>query len=344
MIAYRIEALAPHQSQMVDHLRNEASDCVALTVRLLPRGLPGRLKLMGLAAWDALFRRRAVLYFSSFPSALYTVFACLTRHPRWVYHSQDWIQHNAGWLPRLERLAVRHASAVIWNEGHRAEAIRQIASRSTEPLVVPTYLPRRYQVPDRSVALRRDLARRTGADPERLVAIFAGGGYSASRLSPQAVTALQDLDRDTILVFTGPSRLPEVLQDPRLLDLGLLPYDEMLSVMAACDVGLLLYDHAGSFGHRYQQPGRLTEYLRCGLRLVSTPFPDAEALVATDFCLVVEGYDETALAEAFRTMASRSRAEVPQPAAIRAHALRHMVYETAANQALRHLLRDLKLA
>lgn len=344
IIAYVIDALAPHQNQMVEHLRTVHGDRFELRLRKIPSDRFGRLRLLAMAAYDALFQRGHVLYFSTFLSAPYTIFARLSGHRRWIYHSQDWVQSSPGLFATLELKAARSAPVVIWNEVNRGAKIKTLSGRKNDVVVVPTYLPRTYNVPERSEEMRRTIAQRSGADPDRMVIVFAGGSYSTWRLSAEVVAAAKTLDRDTVLVFTGPSRLPEDVSAPNILDMGLLPYEDMLSVMASSDIGLLLYDYANAFGHRYQQPGRLTEYLRCGLRLIATPFPDAEALAdKTEFCLVSEGYSVPDLAESLLEMVRRSRLETPPVEEIKRYTLANMVYETEAELAIKHIAKEFGL-
>lgn len=326
---------------MINYLRKTYGAGLDIKIREIRSGRVARLRLMCQVLCDAILRRRDPIYFCSFVSAPFASIAALLRHPRWIYHSQDWILDRPGVASRLERIAIRGAPIVIWNEAHRAEEARKRAGRRGDVLVLPTYLPRTYPVPALSAATRAAIARLAGADPKLMVVIFAGGSYSYSRLSPQLLDAAKTLDTNTVIVFTGPSRLPAEQARPGLIDMGLLDYDDMLEVMASSDVGLLLYDHANAFGHRYQQPGRLTEYLRAGLRLVATPFPDAKRLAnTTRFCLVAEGYDVDELGETLRETVKRVRGEKGR-GQIRGHAEREMVYDPHAERVVKETCRRL---
>lgn len=345
VIAYDIQTLAPHQGMLLKFLEAQYGGCVDLTIRRIGTGKLARIYTLWLALLDAAFRRKSVLYFSSFVSAPFTVFAVLFRHNRWIYHSQDWIQDRPGIASRTELWAVRHATIVIWNEQTRASAAMKHAERKAEILVLPTYLPGDYPVPKASESIRREIAQRAGIDSEKMVAIFAGGSYSRTRLSQHLVEAARSLDENTVVVFTGPSRLPAQEHCTSLLDFGLLAYDDMLSVLASCDIGLLLYDHANSFGNRYQQPGRLTEYLRCGLRLIATPFPDAEKLrLRTDFCMLVRGYDVPELSITLNEMVRTARLDVDGRERISSYSKKNMIYDPAAKIVLGEILRRLRLS
>jgi glycosyltransferase involved in cell wall biosynthesis len=334
IIAYTIDALAPHQSMMVRHLKVHHGDRTRLEIRPIGSGRE-RLVTLARTVQDALTRREAVLYFSSFASAPFAACALSLGHRRVVYHSQDWIQDQPGLAARAELSAVARAPMVIWNEANRAAEAARRTGRKDPIFVVPTYLPRDYHVALPEASVRADIAARAGVDPERMVAIFAGGSHSPERLSAELVEAHTRLDKDVALVFTGPARLPPGALHPRCVDLCHLPYEAMLTVMASCDIGALLYDHASAFGHRYQQPGRLTEYLRSGLFLIATGFPDAHRLATTsDVCVVVGGYDVDELAAGLSRLVDLIRAEPCARARIRRMCEETMVYEPAADAAL----------
>lgn len=335
IIAYRPDALAPHQGLLAEFIRSEFGDRSRVVIRTIPTGTVPRLIFAGRVAFDALFHRKAVLYFASFLSVVFASIAAFLGHSRWIYHSQDWIADQPGPPARMEPMVVRKAPVVIWNEPARAERAKEISGRQGGILVLPTYLPASYAVPQRSQKIRDELAAMAGVATDNAVIVFVGGGWSSQRLSPQFLAGLQKADSDIIAVFTGTTRIPDEARAPNVLDLGLLEYDRMLEVMGSCDIGLLLYDYAESFGHRNQQPGRLTEYLKGGLALIATPFLDSRRLEEeTDFCLTVSGYDVDEIAVALREMAQRIRSDAVNAKSIREYVGKNMTFEPFAEVVL----------
>ena len=335
IIAYCPETIAPHQGMLVDYLKAQLDQPNEVVVRPIPKSNFARMLLALRVVLDALFQRSALLYFASFVSVTFALIPFVLRHPRWIYHSQDWISDQTGLPAKIEPVVVRHAPMVIWNEPNRAERAKAEAGRRDEIMVLPTYLPRGYAVAARSEATRAEVARLAGVQGQQPIIVFAGGGYSKDRLSDQVLAASGDLDRAIVLVFTGATRVPAHLMGSNVLDLGMLNYDRMMDIMASSDIGLLLYDYRDSFGHRYQQPGRLTEYLKGGLALIATPFPAASAIAQdTPFCTIVQGYDAAEISDALNSMASRIRNNARINAQIRDYAETEMAYDPHARRVL----------
>lgn len=270
-------SVAPHQNMMLRYLK-EAHSGHRHRVEEIP--IPTSWRMMGVIGfvWTVIkkcaFARHQVLYFSGFASARYAFLAYMLRHPRIVYHSQDWILDRRDFRAFAERRVVRNAALVVWNERTRARAASRLAKRTGKLLIVPTYLPCTYPLPNPDVGLREAIRNRGISCTDDTPIIFAGG-YSDERLSPTLLQAAHG--RNCVIVFTGHNRVPE--SAPRnVVDLGNQSFERMLSIMAASDIGVLLYDYRRSFGNRFQQPGRLTEYLRAGLAVISTPFPSAKRI------------------------------------------------------------------
>lgn len=333
IIFFGIESKAPHQNMMHWYLTNSERQRVSLNLVLLKNA---RHKIFAYAflvfrvLYGCLFRRSQMLYFSSFVMAPFAVLAVIFRVPMWVYHSQDWIQDGRNVRSRIELYVVRHAPVVIWNEGVRAKAARRLARRQKEIFVIPTYLPRSYPVPLASPDVRADLIDRLNlAGKQKPILIFAGGGFSTARLSKQLLEAFGYLDNSCGLVFTG---VDSYSGFDRVISAGELSFEEVMKVSSSSDIGVLLYNYVGSFGNRYQQPGRLTEYLRCGLCIVSTPFPEVtEMQISQSFVRCVRGYDVAELAGALQNLVNLRRTEESRLGdAIRKFATDDKAYELRA--------------
>lgn len=211
---------------------------------------------------------------------------------RVVYHTQDFLEpgRTTRWEV-FERQMARRAGTVICNEPNRARFMQSYYRLERAPIVVRTALPRAWPTPSRDARMRdrllAQLPSRVQASP-RLIA--AGGAYSILRASEVLIRAVARLPAHYVLVFTGmePNTKPhalglEAVRSAGLADrtivLGSLPYPELLRTMAACDIGVLLYRNDG-IGNFYQAPGRLTEYLTCGIPIIASNFPGLESLVS----------------------------------------------------------------
>jgi hypothetical protein len=335
IIAYRPDALAPHQGLLSEFVKCELPDTVEVIIRTIPTNNLKRIFFALRVALDAILYRGAILYFASFLSVAYAAIPGLLGHRRYIYHSQDWIADAQTILSRLELQVVRCAPIVIWNEPGRAARAKEMSGRKGDILILPTYLPREFFAPERSDRVRQELAKKSGVALEDMIVIFAGGGFSSERLSEQFIEAQKIGCKSTVTVFTGTNRLPDIFAASNIVDLGCLSYEEMFEVMASSDIGLLLYDYANSFGHQYQQPGRLTDYLKCGLAIIATPFLDARRLQAeTNFCEVVDGYNVEELSIVLDAMADRITSREVSPELMRKYVDSNMAYEDFATSVL----------
>jgi glycosyltransferase involved in cell wall biosynthesis len=115
------------------------------------------------------------------------------------------------------------------------------------------------------------------------------GGFAGVRCGEALVRALGALPQHFLLVFTGMAEGSPAVRDlrtvamdagvnKRIIALDRLSFDEIQRYTAACDVGILLYPNDG-VGNFYQAPGRLTQYLACGLPVLASDFPALELLV-----------------------------------------------------------------
>lgn len=209
---------------------------------------------------------------------------------RVIYHTQDFLEpgRHKHW-EFFERRLARRARWVICNDPCRARFMASHYRLRQIPFTVRTALPRDWPVPGRDGSTRARLLQRVGRqDRPGTQLLFHAGPYSPVRCTKELFHAVASLPEDFVLVMTGGDPLRSdgiggrTLADKlgirdRVIFLPHLEFDELLRHGAACDVGILLYPNDG-VGNFFQAPGRLTEYLRCGLPVVTSAFPSLELL------------------------------------------------------------------
>lgn len=216
----------------------------------------------------------------------------LNRRKRIIYHTQDYLEPRRHcFYERFEKWFSRNADFVLCNEPNRARFMKSHYGLKYMPAVVRTALPNWWPIPDRSIEVRKEILRHAGMDDsEDVIIIVAGGAYRADRMSPQLLQAFARLPENFIIVFNGPdmeegggckidceNKMKELGITSRVVCMGGLSFNELLSLYSAAEIGILLYPNDG-VGHYYQCPGRFSEYLRCGLSLVSSNFMGLELL------------------------------------------------------------------
>lgn len=208
------------------------------------------------------------------------------RQNRIIYHTQDFLEPRRHKLYEfIEKRIAKRAGFVIINDENRARFMKSYYELTKLPITVKTYLPSSWKVPDFDENKREELLATKNVIPtgnEKL--IMCQGAYSPVRCSDELIKALSILGTNYYIVFSGmkfgsesEQRTKEAVSRNGIIDrsifLGYLPFNNLLEYTAVCDIGVLLYANDG-IGNFYQCPGRLTEYLRCGLPLVMSDFPN----------------------------------------------------------------------
>jgi glycosyltransferase involved in cell wall biosynthesis len=237
-----------------------------------------------------------------------------------VYHTQDYLEPARFWFrAAIEKGFARRAGLVICNEPARARFMASHYCLSQVPMVVRTALPAAWPTPDRDPAIRKDLLTSLGLeDVPKWKLVLHQGAYSDVRCSDALLRALACLPLDYLVVFTGtlPNSHAEQLARNAAQDLGLRkriilvnrkPFNELLRITASCDVGILLYPDDG-VGNFFQAPGRLTEYIGCGIPIIASHFPGLElAVLKYDLGKVCDPQDPSSIAEALQLLGARNK-------------------------------------
>jgi glycosyltransferase involved in cell wall biosynthesis len=290
---YDVEAILPVPASTGEI----AFPTATLPVTGLPtgRGWFGRLfrqaRLMGL-----LFRRRfqhpdALFYIHGSSATAAAWLALLGRSRRKVvYHSQDFLEpyHRPIW-EFFERRFARRAGHVFVNEPNRGRFMASHYGLAVSPTIVRTALPGDWPHPAFDEAKRAELITRCGGNsPQPIRLITTLGPIDPIRGGRPLLQALAGLPPNYRIVTAAvDERTPHggatlaYMQETGLITrtvfLEKKSFSELLQTAAACDVGILIYPDDG-IGNFYQAPGRLTEYLACGLPFVMSNFPGFELL------------------------------------------------------------------
>ncbi|MGQ7848786.1 glycosyltransferase [Granulosicoccus sp. 3-233] len=211
-----------------------------------------------------------------------------------IYHTQDF-KPDIYWLYNsTEKILARRSDLVICNEINRAKVMQVARNLRRTPEVIRTSLPSKWPAMRRRSSVRSEIMANAvsagcSVDVDTVLFIAAGGPYFSRRKSDRLMAALLELEEKYVLVFTGmdanSTRRRECIDEAELLGvservvvMSRLNYSRLLEVYSACDLGMLLYSDT-DLANFYQGPGRLTEYLRSGLPIVSSDFPGLELVV-----------------------------------------------------------------
>lgn len=183
----------------------------------------------------------------------------------------------------LEGLLARRCHLHINHEYHRGYVARAQHRMRCPVLIVPPNLPAAWPIPSQSETIRGELAGRAGHEA---FILRLHGSFHPLRMTGILLRALALLPERFRLVMTAPSD-PLAPEKSLIRELGLaervvllphMSYNDMLRYSVNADAGVLFYRN-NDLGNFFQSPGRLTEYLACGLPVVSSNFTGLENLV-----------------------------------------------------------------
>ena len=203
---------------------------------------------------------------------------------RLVYHTHDYydpIAYRAHAL--LEGWLSRRACLHLNGEFHRACVVRALYRLKRQVLVVPPNLPAAWPLPARSEQGRRAIGARSAAD----VVLMLHGGRSRNRATDELLVALSLLPPRFRIAMTcnrdaDLSRFADKFGiADRITCLGQLDYADLLSYTVNADIGIMLH-RDNDLGNFFQGPGRLTEYMACGLPVLASHFTGLQVLLSVN--------------------------------------------------------------
>jgi glycosyltransferase involved in cell wall biosynthesis len=202
-----------------------------------------------------------------------------------VYHNPDF--YDPGTHPLhawLERGFTRKADLYINNEFHRGYITSSFYGVGCPVLTAPPNLPACWPIAAPSSAKRAEMC--AGSGEQRPFVLMLHGSFSEIRMVPQLFQALALLPERFRLVMTNADHRRQEA-DALMQRLGIvqrvvrLPrcsFSEMLAYSVNADAGILFYQN-NDLGNFFTAPGRLTEYLACGLPVIGTNHTGLENLL-----------------------------------------------------------------
>ena len=201
-----------------------------------------------------------------------------------VYHNPDYYDpFTHPFYHRLEGLLCRKADLYINNEFHRGYITQAVYKMRCPVVIAPPNLPYSWPIPVRSPVLRAKMCK--GEDEPQFVLILHGA-FAEIRMVPQLFKALSLLPSNFRLVMTGAAHRKEEVDnllrqlkiESRVTRLPRLGFFQLFEYTVNADAGVLFYRN-NDLGNFFTAPGRLTEYLSCGLPVVGTNHSGLESLI-----------------------------------------------------------------
>lgn len=257
---------------------------------LFPRdcSLVRRELQLWLALWRARFGNFDVIFIDT-PGMAYRAAIALAGpwfRKKLVYQARDFVDP---WKYRfrsiLEGIVCRRCHLHVNHEYHRAYLMRTLHRMRCPVVLSPPNLSVKWPVPAPDPERRRQIAGRSDHDS---FVLCLHGGISDLRKTRELLEAMARLPTRIRLAMTGgkSTSAAEARQLLTSLDIAhrvvMLPpleFNEMLKYTVCADAGVLLYAN-NDLGNFFQCPGRMTEYLACGLPVLASNFTGLQSLVS----------------------------------------------------------------
>ncbi len=151
--------------------------------------------------------------------------------------------------------------------------------------------------------------RELGVPEDHKLVILQGSGINRDRGGEEAVLAMREVEKATLLVVGGGDALPamkELTEKEGLKDkVRFIPrqgVERLYAYTLAADLGLSL-DKDLCLNMRYSLPNKIFDYIRCGTPVLASNLPEVAAVVRYyDVGMVLEEYSVPAIAAAIRKM------------------------------------------
>ncbi len=161
------------------------------------------------------------------------------------------------------------------------ESIAEILSNKYGvPFAVVRNVPERY-LPEK-IKTRTEL----GLPEDKKIIILQGSGINVRRGAEEAVMAMKYLDIPAVLLIAGGGDVIPILKrmtdeeklGDKIIFKGKMPYQELMSHTAVCDLGLTL-DKGDNLNYLYSLPNKIFDYIQAGIPVLASDLPEIRKIV-----------------------------------------------------------------
>jgi len=222
---------------------------------------------------------------------------------RWGRQFLGALARNA--YKRIECAAHRRAALTIIQDPNRAAVLQADNRLKVMPLV---HVPPSLRTSFKPCRKPEYLAQKFRLSPEQVI-ILTAGGIADYYWVEEVARAGRDWPDHWVLVIHGPFRSGESYHDRVLrqcdgrkviASTGMLEQAEFDAMVASAHIGLALYKDVGP-NHFHITSGKVMQYLRCGVPVVATGFPNLREVVEKNRCGVCVS-DPSGLSEAISSL------------------------------------------
>jgi glycosyltransferase involved in cell wall biosynthesis len=283
---WMVDVIAPGASRSILRLaRPYHCRCFDLNTEADQSPIKKEMKLLS-ALWRARRAGYDVIYINSqsLSARAYFTLWGLRHGTKVVYHNPDFYDpaaHSVHYW--IEKRFCKKVDLSINNEFHRGYITSTFYGTRCPTLIAPPNLPGDWPIAAKSSAKRLEMC--GGKDIDAFV-LMLHGSFSEIRMVPQLLEAMALLPPRFRLVMTSKDHRREEADalinrlglEDRVVRLPRCDFSSMLEYTVNADAGVLFYQN-NDLGNFFTAPGRLTEYLACGLPVIGTNHTGLENLI-----------------------------------------------------------------
>jgi glycosyltransferase involved in cell wall biosynthesis len=211
-----------------------------------------------------------------------------------IYFSFEiyFLKEAANWKSRLKKrfeiLFQKKVIATVIQDKIRGELLKNENRVFNKEMI---FVPNSFITDSLEEIDSKYLQKKFGIDNDKLIILFAGG-IGEWTMSEELVRVSYEWPDNWILIIHGEGQQAEVDKLRQLCDGSkvilsdkMVPYSELDSMVKSAKIGLALYKNSGQgIFEMGKASGKIWQYLRCGLPVITMDFPSLVDLIEVEDC------------------------------------------------------------